>query len=116
MAQKLIKHIKQTDVYTSKYPYFEGQKFYTDVGMIYEDIGGYRCAILTTKMIQNSTTLTTTNIKLANTFVILYNTTNSTYAIYQYDVNGNPHEISNGTGSLPSGNNGDILINSGGAT
>jgi hypothetical protein len=108
MSKNLTKYIYQADIDVfSKYPIYNGQKFYTDEGNYYEDIGGYRCAILTTKAIQSGSTLTATSTKLANTFVILYNTTDSTYGIYKYDAAGAPHEISSGTGvseiPLPSG-------------
>ena len=104
MATKnLVKQIVQSDVYTfSKYPYSTGQKFYaTDSGIFYEDIGKFRCAIVPSKLIFSSSTISLVkDTNLANNFAILNNA--GTYSIYYYDKNGFPNLISDGgDGNVP---------------
>ena len=116
MAKNLIKRIAQSSVYyfsvtdgTPFYPYSAGQKFFTDEGMYYEDVGGYRCAVIVSKLITTTDTLAT-NTLFANNFVIL--NTSGTYSIYYYNASGVPNLISGGGSSLPDGTDGQILVNS----
>lgn len=97
MALNLTKHVVQADIYNfTFYPYSEGQKFYTtDTQIFYEDVGGYRCAVVPSKLIASTTALVT-DTDLANNFAILNNA--GTYSIYYYDSAGVPRLISGGGG------------------
>ncbi len=97
MSLNSVKHVLQGDIYNFiKYPYSTGQKFFTDNNIFYEDIGNYRCAIVSSKLITTLDDITDNDpdITLANNFVILNN--EDTYSIYYYDSNGIPQLISSG--------------------
>lgn len=97
MAINLTKHVLQVDIYNFiKYPYYTGQHFFTiDTHISYEDVSGYRCAIVPSKLIVSSVDLIT-DTALKNNFVILNN--NGAYSIYYYDDTGYPNFIT-GSGS-----------------
>lgn len=97
VLENRIKTVLQTDIYNFiKYPYYDGQKFLTDENIYYEDVGGYRCAVVPSKLISSTISLVT-DTDLANNFAILNNA--GTYSIYYYDKDGVPRLISGGSGT-----------------